>query len=198
MGPNGFWITDLNDGVGNYASMYIYTFSKPNGVLPGYRLSKLNGGNQEYLGSTQLSFPSYEAEATDFVVEVPDLEGDTLCDEQKMEGYESAVVSVKEVTIPADFGPGSREYEDYMEYGQWPVQLENCNTLYVDSNALSFAFNPADYAGETFDIKGIVNQIWSKWIIVLYEDNGVSIDAAEFPQKPTFQGPVRPKARHRQ
>ena len=84
VGPNGFWITDLNDGVGNYASMYIYTFQKPSGVRPGYRITKLNGGNQEYLGSTQLSFPSYEAEEADFQVEIPTIDDSTLCDPQKI------------------------------------------------------------------------------------------------------------------
>jgi hypothetical protein len=196
VGPNGFWITDLNDGVGNYASMYIYTFQKPTRVFPGYRLTKLNGANQEYLGSTQLSFPSYETEETDFTVDVPELDKDTLCDEQKMEGFESAVVTAKNIKIPSTFTPNSEEYFDYLEYGQWPVDMDGC-TFYVDSNALSFAFNPVEHAGETLEITGIVNQIWTKWIIVLYDDNGISYDAEDFPQKPSFRGPVRPQARTR-
>ena len=196
VGPNGFWITDLNDGVGNYASMYIYTFQKPSGVLPGYRLTRLNGGNQEYLGSTQLSFPSYEAEVADFTVEVPDLDKTTLCDDQKMEGYESAVVAAKNIKIPSSFTPTSEEYYDYLEYGQWPVEMDGCQ-FFVDSNALSFAFNPVEHAGETLDVKGIVNQIWSKWIIVLYDDDGISYAPEDFPPKPVFRGPVRPQARPR-
>ena len=197
VGPNGFWITDLNDGVGNYASMYIYTFSKPSGVLPGYRITKLNGGNQEYLGSTQLSFPSYEAEEADYAIDIPALDKDVLCDDQKMEGYESAVVQAKNIKIPSTFTETSEDYFDYLEYGQYPVEMDGC-TFYVDSNALSFAFNPVEHAGETFDVQGIVNQIWSKWIIVLYDDNGISYEAEDFPQKPSFRGPVRPQPRQRQ
>jgi len=197
VGPNGFWVTDLNDGVGNYASMYIYTFSKPSSVLPGYRITKLNGGNQEYLGSTQLSFPSYETEEGDYVLEIPEVDKDVLCDDQKMEGYESAVVVAKNVKIPSTFTATSEDYFDYLEYGQYPVELDGC-TFYVDSNALSFAFNPVEHAGETLDVQGIVNQIWSKWIIVLYDDNGISYDSEDFPTKPNFRGPVRPQPRHRQ
>ena len=203
VGPNGFWVTDLNDGVGNYSSLYIYTFQKPSGVLPGYRITKLNGGNQEYLGSTQLSFPSYEAEVADFTVEVPVLDQRILCDDQKMEGYESAVVAFQNVKIPTSFTPTSDDYSDdysdYLEYGQWPVQidnLENC-TLYVESNALSFAFNPVEHSGETLDVKGILQQVYDKWIIVLYEDDGISFPPEDFPQKPVYRGPVMPLARPR-
>ena len=196
VGPNGFWITDLNDGVGNYASMYIYTFQKPSGVRPGYRITKLNGGNQEYLGSTQLSFPSYEAEEADFQVEIPTIDDSTLCDPQKMEGFESAVVNVANAQIPDTFTEGSEDYYDYLEYGQWPVKIDNC-TFYIDSSALSFAFDPVDYSGERLTATGIVSQIWSKWIIVLYDDDGLSVDASSFPSKPT-RGPVRPRPRSRQ
>ncbi|MEC7985673.1 MAG: hypothetical protein VX278_10955 [Myxococcota bacterium] len=197
VGTNGFWITDLNDGVGNYASMYIYTFSKPSGVRPGYRITKLNGGNQEYLGTTQLSFPDHEQEEDNLFVEVPDMDEQTLCDPQKMEGYESAMVRVTNAQIPASFTPGSEEFIDYLEYGQWPAKLGDCS-FHVDSNALSFAFDPVAYAGESFDAKGMITQIWSKWIIVLVDDDGISIDGNDFPTRPNHTGPQRPQPRHRE
>ena len=40
--PNGFWVTDVDDfnnsEDGGYASLYVYTFSKPTGVVVGSRL----------------------------------------------------------------------------------------------------------------------------------------------------------------
>ena len=103
IGTNGFWVTDYTDAEdGNYASMYVYTFSKPSRIRKGYRLSKLTGGNQEYLGTTQLSFPDYIAVDEGHSVPEPfALTDEQLCDEDVMEKYESASVKVENVQIPS-------------------------------------------------------------------------------------------------
>jgi hypothetical protein len=211
--PNGFWVTDVDDynnsEDGGYASLYVYTFSKPDGVVVGSRITKLTGGNQEYLGSTQLSFPEYEVDenlATELVPEPKTLTGAQVCnttnrdyDNHRMESFESALVRIESATIA--FNGNAQEIEDYLNYGQWPVTFSDgvsapC-TMYVDSSALSYAFDPIELDGvDVGPVHGVLNQIWSKWIIILTDDSGISeefaIDAT--PRRP--RGPARPMARY--
>ena len=200
IGTNGFWATDYTDAEnGNYASMYVYTFSKPAYVRKGYRLTKLTGGNQEYLGTTQLSFPDYTAIDEGHIVPDPFvLTDDELCDEDTMEKYESAVVRVENVQIPSTFTSSSEEYLEYLEYGQWPVTINGC-PFYADSSVLSYEFNPADHSGQNFEhIQGVITQIWSKWIVVMVDDDGLSADSSAYQERSTPpMGPRRPLPRNR-
>ena len=209
--PNGFWVTDVDDfnnsEDGGYASLYVYTFSKPTGIVVGSRITKLTGGNQEYLGSTQLSFPEYEVDenlALELVPEPKSLTGAQVCntnnrdyDNHRMESFESALVTIDSATIA--FNGDSQSIEEYLEYGQWPVTFTDGNTscvMYVDSSALSYAFDPIDLDGtDVGPITGVLNQIWSKWIIILTDDNGISSEFAteSVPRRP--RGPSRPMAR---
>ena len=68
--------------------------------------------------------------------------------------------------------------------------------MYVDSSALSYAFDPIELDGtDVGPITGVLNQIWSKWIIILTDDNGISSEftADSTPRRP--RGPARPMAR---
>ena len=201
IGTNGFWVTDYSDAdKGNYASMYVYTFSKPSQIRKGYRLTKLTGGNQEYLGTTQLSFPDYIAVDEGHTVPEPfRLTDNELCDEDTMEKYESAMVRVENVQIPETFTSSSEEYMDYLEYGQWPVMINNC-PFYADSSVLSYEFNPANHNGQDFDhIQGVITQIWSKWIVVMVDDDGLSLDSSAYQERSTPpEGPRRPLPRNKQ
>ncbi|MDF1566341.1 MAG: hypothetical protein P1V51_25140 [Deltaproteobacteria bacterium] len=61
----GFYVTDLEAPApagglpGDFGSLFIYSFSFPEGVVIGDRLSSVIGTVQEFTGSTQLTFPSW-------------------------------------------------------------------------------------------------------------------------------------------
>jgi hypothetical protein len=209
--PNGFWVTDVDDynnsEDGGFASLYVYTFSKPTGVEVGSRITKLTGGNQEYLGSTQLSFPEYEVDenlALDLVPEPKTLTTAQACntsnreyDNHRMESFESALVRIESATIA--FNGDADEIADYLDYGQWPVTISDGSTpctMYVDSSALSYAFDPIALDGTDIGaVTGVLNQIWSNWIIILTDDESLSEEFAAdaTPRRP--RGPSRPTAR---
>lgn len=210
--PNGFWVTDVEDynnsEDGGFSSLYVYTFSKPTGVQVGSRITKLTGGNQEYLGSTQLSFPEYEVDenlALDLVPEPKTLTSAQVCatsnrdyDNHRMESFESALVRIESATIA--FNGNADEIADYLEYGQWPVTISDGNspcTMYIDSSALSFGFDPVALDGTDIGpVYGVLNQIWSKWIIILTDDDSISSEFAtdDVARRPRL--PARPTARH--
>jgi hypothetical protein len=62
---SGFFVTDVtppDDGspIGHFRSVFMYTFSKPVGVDYGDTMCSLTGGVVEYMGNTQIKFPSFE------------------------------------------------------------------------------------------------------------------------------------------
>ena len=214
LSPSGFWVTDLTDyGVqgddGGFASLFIYTFSKPDAdIVPGSRLTKLIGGNQEYLGTTQFSFPAYEVDSagpdTSLVPAPRSLTAEQACntdnrayDNHLMESFESALVQIDSATI--SFNGDSELIADYIEYGQWPVTFTEGGTsceMFINSSALSYAFDPVAWDGEDIGpVYGVLNQIWSRWIIVLTEDAGLPAQFSEdaTPRRPS--GPRRPVSR---
>ena len=213
--PSGFWVTDLEDwnaaraetGDGGFASLFVYTFSKPEGVVPGARLTKLIGGNQEYLGSTQFSFPAYEVDSSgadpSLIPEPAVLTIEQACntnnrnyDNHRMESFEAALVKLESATI--SFNGDQKKIDEFLEYGQWPVTLSDGDSeceMFVDSSALSYSFDPVALDGTDIGpVQGILNQIWSKWIIVLSDDDGIPAsfgeEAAQLPRVPTA-GPRR-------
>ncbi len=186
IGIDGMWVTDLDDEPGDYNGLFIYSYNKPEysspegeyadeliDVVPGMRLAMLGGGNQEYLASTQLSFPTYEF-ASDEPATLPDavdLGGDMACEDDPMEKLESSLVRAENVTIPDfDYAEGS----DFYEYGQWPVTLGDC-TLYAESAASVPGFAPSDYIGSTLDLQGMLKEVWGKWVIIPRDEDDISI-----------------------
>ncbi|MCB9778165.1 MAG: hypothetical protein H6742_06360 [Alphaproteobacteria bacterium] len=168
LGTNGFWVTDIDDEPGSWNSLYVYSFSKPDGIVEGSRLTILTGNTQEYLATTQISFPVYEPDegVTLTLPEPVDLDTVDTCDNDVMEGLESGLVQAHDLTIPSDFGPGSEDYADYLDYGQWPLELSGTGCrIYADSNTIP-GFYPPDHAGESVDeITGLLKEIWGKWIV---------------------------------
>lgn len=207
----GFWASDLGDAPGNYSGMFVYTFNKPDGVRVGDRLGLLGGGSQEYVGATQLSFPLYEAVEGE-TLEPPaasELSDDTLCSGNRpnnaaLEAYESSLVTVLEGTIPADFKetpPGidsDQDYAQYLEYGQWPIELPGGCRVYVVSNATAPGFDPVANAGETVGpLTGMLSYVRAgghKWMILARgpEDLGLEADAStdEPPAGPPWPLPI--------
>lgn len=51
------WVA--NEHALSFASLFVFTFSAPFGVIPGTRFCSLQGGVTEFLGLTELGFPSY-------------------------------------------------------------------------------------------------------------------------------------------
>ena len=193
VGTDGFWATDQSSLdvkgalAGNFASLYVYVFAKPEGVSVGSRLTRLNGNNQEYLGTTQLSFPVYEVEeGVEYDVHAPiAIDGDTLCTDRAMEALESTTVSIPGGTISSGFTESSEDYSDYLQYGQWPISLDGCE-FYVDTSGAEFT--PS--AGmEVAEIEGIVSQVFSKWVILVTGSEDIS-SASSRPIS-------RPPPRHR-
>lgn len=175
----GMWVTDTLDADGTGNSVFVYTFSKPDDAYPvGARVTLLTGIDQEYLESTQLSYPTLETDGT--TLDVPAAVPLESCEDLEMEGLESARVAVVDGTIPADFGPGSADFADFEIYGQWPVVYGDC-TVYVESTSTAPDFYPPDHAGETISVEGMLKQIHTMWILVLVDDADLVTSASAAP-----------------
>ena len=194
---NGFWVSDLGpddeppaEVGGEYRGLYIYTFNKPEGIAVGDRLKQLAGGVQEYVGTTQISYPIYKPMEGDPVdppaAAVLPVEGtgqenacsnDTTPNNMLLEAYESSLVTIPVATIPANFKdmpPGEDAHEDYAnfaEYWQWPVDLPGGCKFMVVSNTVVPEFDPVANAGETVGpITGLlkyVRAMGDRWIVVV-------------------------------
>ncbi len=59
---NGFYVVDLgaNDEEVNYSGLFVFTFSKPQGIHYGDVICSVSGAVDEHVGHTQLTFPSFE------------------------------------------------------------------------------------------------------------------------------------------
>lgn len=60
----GFYVTDLTEGPhslypGNFGALYVYSYSYPEYLLPGDRLTTLTGTLMDFSGHTQISFPTW-------------------------------------------------------------------------------------------------------------------------------------------
>lgn len=200
LGTSGFWVTDTADEIGAYNSLFVYTFNEPRDVAVGDRLLELAGGNNEYLGATQLSWPTWELYEGETLTP-PDpvtLDSATACDEALMEGLEAALVEVPGATIPSSFTEGSEDYETWQEYGQWPIALADGDcTIYVSAETVAPDFSPAAYVGQTLGtVRGMVTQIWDAWIILPRSASDLGDVYASRPAPPAGR-PTLPKPRDR-
>jgi hypothetical protein len=217
----GFWASDLGDAPGNYSGLFVYTFNKPEGVAVGDRLSLLGGGVQEYVGATQISFPLYEAMDGETLEPPPAsvLSDETLCADDRpnngaLEAFESSLVTVAVGTIPEDFKetpPGidsDLDYAQYLEYGQWPIELPGGCRVYVVSNTTAPEFDPVAHAGQDVGpITGMLSYVRAgghKWMVLVRnpEDLGLTSDEdAEVPDGPPWplplhRGTLQPQCEH--
>lgn len=201
VGTNGFWVTDLDDGSAAFNSLYVYSFSKPQGIVAGDRLLSLTGNTQEYLATTQVSFPIAEADP-DRDLSIPDpvlITPSAACDDLLMEALESSLVRVEGARVPADFQAGSEDWTDYLEYGQWPIELEggSCR-IYADSSTVP-GFDPTGAAGQELgEVTGLLREIWGKWIIAARRDADIGGGGFEDDRRPAPARGIRhAPARHR-
>jgi hypothetical protein len=209
VGLDGMWVTDLDDPPGDYNSMFIYTYNKPEYSTPegdvadeeviyaetGQRLASLGGGNQEYLATTQLSFPQYDFYEGE-ILELPDpieLEPDDFCSDDIMERVEGALVRVEDLTIPSfEYGEDS----DFYLYGQWPIEFQDGGcTFYAETGRQVPGFYPTDHIGQDVDyMQGLVTEVWGKWIILPRDADDISIYSES---QRSAQPPARPRLRAR-
>jgi len=200
VGTNGFWVSDTMDAQGEHNSLFIYSFSAPGEEIElGKRLTLLTGANQEYLATTQLSFPTFDV-ADEPAITPPAASNieDHCGDEMLLEGYESAVVTVSGSSVPSGFGtdPNDEDYTDYLDYGQWPITLSNGCTLYVDSSVPCPGFRPTDSLALS-NVSGLLNQVWDKWIILIRDgdDLPAGMCASSQTNTETPPAPSRPLPR---
>jgi hypothetical protein len=208
----GFWASDLGDAPGNYSGLFVYTFNKPEGVAVGDRLGLLAGGVQEYVGATQISFPLYEAMEGQTLEPPPAsvLDDETLCADNRpnneaLEAFESSLVTVEVGTIPDDFKetpPGTDsdlDYAQFLEYGQWPIELPGGCRVYVVSNTTAPGFDPVAHAGETIGpITGMLSYVRAgghKWMLLVRNPEDLGLTTNEDTEPPA--GPPWPLPLHR-
>lgn len=200
VGTNGFWATDMLDAAGEHNSIFVYTFSKPDpDVQVGRRLSLLTGNNQEYLATTQISFPTLEV-TDEPVLEMPAPSElpENLCGATDiLEGYESALVNLKNVQIPDGFGTdlSDEDYEDYINYGQWPVvHTSGGCTWYISSAVPCPSFLPTDGL-VLAEVTGMLSEVWDKWILNIRSPDDLPAGVCGGTQGPQPVGPARPLPR---
>lgn len=170
--PAGFYVSDLGAAPGNYAGLYIYYFSKPpDDIVVGAQLTALNGQDSEYLASTQLNFPTY-AVNPGVTLSAPAgyvLDEATACDDNAMEKLEGSRVRAESALIPATFTADSESFADFLDYGQWPVQIGAC-TVYAESGGTVPDYYPPDHAGETLSfVEGMLKEVYGMWIFTVLD-----------------------------
>ena len=179
LATNGFWVTDLDDGPGNHSGLFVYTFNKPEGVEAGSKITKLAGGNHEYLASSQISFPDYQAdEETTLTPPDPvELTSDTMCSgdeasEAVMEALEGSMVEANNMVVSSLLETDEDEYNDYIEYGQWPIEFADGGCVFYVSSAVTVpGYSPLEHIGEPITaVRGMVVQLWTNWIITVLDD----------------------------
>ncbi|MBJ96224.1 MAG: hypothetical protein CMP23_17320 [Rickettsiales bacterium] len=119
---DGFYVTDTSDPPGSYNSMFVFSFSRPDHLQAGDRLSKLSGIVSEFLGFTELQFPIWTVESSGNLIPEPSLlDPEIVCIGTEMEAWESSVVRLD--NLLTDVSRAS-DCIDYNEYGQWPAILQ--------------------------------------------------------------------------
>ncbi len=118
---DGFYVTDTSDDPGSYNSLFVFTFSRPDEIVEGARLSQLAGIIEEFLGFTEMQFPTYSVDSTGHTVPEPYvLDASIVCDSPEMEKWESSVVRLNNLT--SNFT--ASDCQDYQEYAQWPALVD--------------------------------------------------------------------------
>ena len=119
---DGFYVTDFDDPGGSFNSLFVFTFSRPEGLHVGDRLGKLAGIIGEFIGFTEMQFPDWRVESGGHGSgeTVYPLDPTIVCDDFEMEAWEAAPVEL--VAVVPDFRDAA-DCADYSEYGQWPARI---------------------------------------------------------------------------
>lgn len=175
---DGMYVSDLDETEG-YGHIFVYNYDTPIGVSVGDVLSSLSGSVFEFASiSTQFTNPSWvksdkkHDDVTPIMIQGPEIENTS-----EMEKLESALVCVKNVTIP-QFTTNSDYYNSYK---QWPIELGDGNYMKVISDGVAKNFDPTKNIGKT--IKSVTGNLLQRpkgsdpdpalktyWIIQLREE----------------------------
>lgn len=131
---DGFYVTDVSEPDGAFASIFAFSFNRPDDLSPGDRIVSFNGNVYEYLGFTELQYPTWKVSGSGNVP-APTRIDEALCSEDPLdlERHESALVEVGRLVSAFDDGDLEELCASYREYGQWPARLEgaSCAKLMV-------------------------------------------------------------------
>jgi hypothetical protein len=167
---DGFFVTDFDDPAGSFNSLFAFSFSRPDGLAVGDRLGMLSGIISEFIGFTEMQFPSWDVESSGHVEgdTVYELDPTIVCNDFEMEAWEASPVEV--IGLVPDFRYAA-DCAAYFEYGQWParivdaqcaggnsrVSVVNMNTVpsfnFIDECNNQLLVNPDNPAIEDFDSK---------------------------------------------
>ena len=119
---DGFYVTDFDDPAGSFNSLFVFSFSRPEGLNVGDQLGKLSGIISEFIGFTEMQFPAWRVESGGHAEgdSVFPLDPTIVCNDFEMEAWEASPVELVEL-IP-DFRYAS-DCSDYFDYGQWPALI---------------------------------------------------------------------------
>ncbi len=154
---DGFYVTDRTGGPGTYNSLFVFSFSRPDGIVVGDRLSELSGIVSEFLGYTELGFPTWRVADRNNVVDDPyPLDPTIVCNSPEMEKWEASVVRLD--GLRSDFSSGS-DCADYAEHAQWPAVIEGAEcggepariSVVNENTVPSFNFPPCSLADPPTD-----------------------------------------------
>ncbi len=122
---DGFYATDVAAKNLDFASVFAFNFSRPDDIEVGDRVVEFNGNVYEYLGYTEVQYPSWKVEDTKISLPAPIRIDKGLCSEDllELERYEAAWVEVGTLESAFEDGDLAETCASYKEYGQWPARL---------------------------------------------------------------------------
>lgn len=124
----GFYVVDTGVAGGSWASIYAFTFSAPQGLSVGDKITNLTGRVSEFLGFTELNNPSWEVVGTlplpaPKVITCAELNAGTP--NLTMEQYEAGLIELDAATV--EICSAFPNCPDYDEYRQWSINLGGCS-----------------------------------------------------------------------
>jgi hypothetical protein len=118
---DGFYVLDKSEPGGEYAGLFVFTFSRPDGVEVGTRIAELSGIVDEFIGFTELAFPDWKVDSSGHDPGPPlVLRPEWVCDDLEMEKHEARVV---ELTTPTPDFRRASDCGDFTDFGQWPAVI---------------------------------------------------------------------------
>ncbi|MCK6526075.1 hypothetical protein L6R50_00425 [Myxococcota bacterium] len=125
LAQDGFYATDLSEPGGEFASFFAFSFNRPRDLDVGDRIGYLNGNVYEYLGYTEIQYPTWRVDGEGLAPPEPVSIDEALCsaDDLDLEKWESAPVEVSRLVSAFDDGDLAELCASYRDYGQWPARL---------------------------------------------------------------------------
>ena len=187
---NGYYLTDIDGVAGGWNSMYIFNFSRPV-VVAGANILWFSGGVAEHLGTTQITFPTWEvcdpAKNTWCDGKIPDptpITNETTYDALNLEALESALVEIDHVQIQ-DVDADAYDRDSYDTYGQFKVRLYDLKgniaaPIQVLTKTAAPDFDPRKFKMQDFTyFRGILTELNFKagkntnWVIYVRDKNDI-------------------------